>query len=171
MDYDERKEALENARRAGQEPSPVSNSNNKSESIRNTMKTAKNIAKAVTPMGFLSLLTKVSIFKDIPLACAFGFAILKDILDLALGFTVILPAILSILCSIFIFMMMLLSGGINKTKMARNILKGSVLIGGSIIDSLPGIDFFPFETITVLIVYLLILSERASAERIKEESA
>lgn len=141
--------ALDEARR---KPSPVNN-----------VEAAKNLAKAATPMGTFSALKQVDFLKDIPFFCAFGAAILKYILDLIFFETIILPILFSILCSIFIFMMMFLAGANKKMKSARGFLKGGFIISGGIFDAIPGLDFLPIEFVTVGIIYYMTLSERANA--------
>jgi len=168
-------QALEDARRQDQERQQPSNAREKyNRSFDNdrkrqknaeTANTVKNLAKAVTPMGVFSLLKHANLLKDMPFVCAFGFAILKDILDLVFNETIILGALFSIFCSIFIFMMLLLAGSNGKRKLASGFLKTGLLIGGGVADSLPGLGFLPIETITVFAIYILVLSERANAEK------
>jgi hypothetical protein len=123
----------------------------------------------ITPSGIFSSLKQINLLKDIPFACALGFAILKDLLDFVLAPTVILSMLGSILCSIFIFMMLILAKASEERKTAsRFITKILVIIGGGVVDSLPGIDFLPIETITIIIIYILVLSERAQAEKISQ---
>lgn len=130
-----------------------------------SMKAAGNLPKAKTPWGFFSLLKHASLLKDMPFVSAFGFAILKDITDFIFNETVILGIVFSIICSIFIFMMLLLVGSGSKRGSANGLLKkGGVLMVGGVVDSLPGLGFFPTETATVLTVYLMTLQERANAE-------
>lgn len=152
MDYSERLNSARNEGARQEKPIPVSN----------PIDTAKNLSKAATPMGFFSLLTKASIFKDLPFACAYCFAILKDSLDLVFGITVIVPILFSIFCSIFIYMMMLLAGSTGKKNSIVRSLKWIVLIGGGLADSFPGAAFFPIATLTVTIIYVLTLSERSN---------
>jgi len=114
-------------------------------------------------------LKQVDFLKDVPFFCAFGFAILKDILDIVFALTgvlIILSMLLSILCSIFIFMMLLLTGSSGKQGVAKGLAKkGLSIIGGGLIDLIPGLSILPAATITVGIVYFMTLSERASAEK------
>lgn len=130
---------------------------------------AKKMTKAVTPMGVLSVLKQASLLKDMPFVCAFGFALLKDALDVVENLTVafyILSLIGSILCSIFIFMMLLLAGSSGKKKGAKGFAKKIIpLIGGGAVDALPGIGVLPIETITVCIIYVMVLFERAEDEK------
>ena len=133
----------------------------KQQSSNSNIDTAKNLAKTATPMGFFSALKKVDFLKDIPFFCAFGFAILKDLLDLVFAETFILSILFSILCSIFIFMMLMLAGSSGKRKGTQGLVKKSLtLIGGGVMDSIPGLDFLPIETVTVGIIYYMALAER-----------
>lgn len=137
-----------------------------SDNAKNPTDSAKNLAKSATPMGFFSLLKQVNLLRDMPFFCAFGFAILKDLLDLVFAPTVILSILFSILCSIFIFMMLMLAGSSGKRKGAKGFIKKAItLAGGGIADSIPGIDFLPIETVTVGIIYFMALSERANEEK------
>jgi hypothetical protein len=125
---------------------------------------AKKIAEiAKNPVGLLS---QVSIFNDIPYIVAFGMAILKDILDLAvIGALPGIGTVLTIIASITIFFMMLLSGSGSSKKMAGGMIKkGLVLAGGTIFEMVGfGLNFFPMETATVLLVYLMELADRKKA--------
>lgn len=149
----------EKLREARQEDSGQSKNGNAS-----ATDTAKNLTKAATPMGFFSVLKKIDFSKDIPFFCAFGFAILKDILDIVFtgtGGLIPLSMLFSILCSIFIFMMLLLAGSSGKKGMASGLLKkGGFLIGGGVVDAMPGVGMFPAETATVGVIYCMTLSER-----------
>jgi hypothetical protein len=69
------------------------------------------------------------------------------------------------LCSIFIGMMILLSGNSGKNKKSKTVFKKILMLGGgTLIEFIPGIDFFPVESATVLMLYVSVLSERANAE-------
>ncbi len=131
-----------------------------------TAKVAKDLAAVATPMGALSLLKQVDFIGDMPYVAALGAALLKDLLDFVLAETVILPIIFSALCTIFIFMMMLLVGANGKKKGASKwISKIGLLSVGGIADSIPAIDFMPIETITVAMVYVMELIERKGASK------
>jgi len=122
---------------------------------------AGDAVSAATPMGAFSLLKQINFMTDMPYAAAFGSALLKDLLDLVDAETVILPIIFSILCSIFIFMMLLLVGANGNKKFANKLLKKTgILIAAGIGDSIPGIDFIPTESLTVAYLYFMELSER-----------
>ncbi|EKE19874.1 MAG: hypothetical protein ACD_8C00094G0018 [uncultured bacterium] len=149
------------------------------ESVKDIAKTAKNVAGAAagSPVAALSLAKdalslgkQINLMADMPFVAAFGGALLKDLLDFIAGPTIILAVLFSILCSIFIFMMLLLVNSNSKRGMASSLIKkGLVLIGGGIADSIPGIDFFPIESLTVAVIYYLTLLERKNAP--KERSA
>ena len=61
-------------------------------------------------------------------------------------------------------MMLLLAGSSGKKKGASKFIqKGLAILGGGIADSIPGLDFLPIETISVLAVYYMTLVERKDA--------
>lgn len=136
--------------------------NNAAEKARSLVQDA---AKLGTPMGAISLVKQINFLGDIPYAAAMGAAILKDISDLVLvGSLPGLGTVITIMCSIFIFMMMLLVGAGEKKKMFKGMFKrGGAIIAGALVGFMPGLNFLPEETITVIAVYVLTLSERAHA--------
>ncbi|HAS00043.1 MAG: hypothetical protein US57_C0004G0037 [Candidatus Moranbacteria bacterium GW2011_GWC2_37_73] len=151
------------------------NEDGKDGSIKDVAKTAKNVAgtMAGSPKAAISLAKdSISIGKyinpiaDMPFVAAFGAALLKDLLDSVAGPTVILAILFSILCSIFIFMMLLLVSANSKRGMASSFIKkGLILIGGGIVDSIPGINFLPVESLTVAVIYFLTLVERKNSAK------
>ena len=86
-------------------------------------------------------------------------------LDFIFNGTVILGIILTILCFIFVYMMMQLAGFNEGLMVANGMTKGIVLIGGGVTDSLPGVGFAPAATMTVMTIYLITLSDRANANK------
>jgi hypothetical protein len=131
--------------------------------LKNPANTAKNIAESATPA---SLLKQIDIMSDMPYIAALGAALIKDLLDFVAAPTVVLSVLFSILCSIFIFMMLMLVDASGKRKVAKTFLKkiGFLLFGG-ILDSIPGIDFLPIESLTVAVIYYLTLVERKNAAK------
>lgn len=143
------------------------NTENKKVNVNGSLKdTVGNVAKVLNPVGAVSTLKQINFLMDMPFVAAFGAALLKDLLDSVAGPTVILAILFSILCSIFIFMMLLLVSANDKRGMAKSLMKrGIILIGGGVIDSIPGINFLPIESLTVAIIYFLTLVERKNAQK------
>jgi hypothetical protein len=137
----------------------------KNSSTLSIEQSAKDIAESATPMGAVSLFKQIDIMSDMPYIAALGAALLKDLLDLVAAPTVVLSILFSILCSIFIFMMLMLVDANGKRKGAKKFLGkiGTLLLGG-IADSIPGIDFLPIESLTVAVIYYLTLVERKNAK-------
>lgn len=136
--------------------------------VSSAINTAKNLSKLATPGGIFSVLKQISFFKDIPFFCAIGAAILKDIVDSVLNLTVVFAVVASVCCSFFIFFMLLLAGASEKKEQARGIikliLKPLIIALGGAADSIPGIGFLPIESITAILIYILVLFERAGEE-------
>jgi hypothetical protein len=124
--------------------------------------TAKSMAKAVTPWGAMALAKKIDFSKDMFFVPAFIAAVFKDILDFAfIGSLPAIGTVITLCISIFIWFMMLLAGASGKGKVVKGMIKRSmVLIGGTMAEFLFGLNFLPIETITVGIIYFMILSER-----------
>jgi hypothetical protein len=108
---------------------------------------------------------------DWPYVAALFVALLKDILDfVGVGSLPAIGTVVTIICSIFIFFMMLLvPGSQGKRKMAVAFLKSPIgryvlLLLGSIVEMIFGIDFLPVETAVVLVAYWMLLSERKESE-------
>lgn len=124
----------------------------------------KDAVKSANPTGAVSLLKQVDLLGDMPMVAALGAALLKDFSDLVFN-VVLIGGLFSILCSIFIFMMMFLAGAGEKRKAARGLMKkGLFLVAGGLADGIPGLGFLPIETLTVGVVYLMILAERKAGE-------
>ena len=144
------------------------NTGENSGGVSNAINTAKNLSKLATPGGIFSVLKQISFFKDIPFFCAIGFAVLKDLVDSVLNLTVVLAVVTSACCSFFIFFMLLLAGESKKRKQAKGIVKSMlkplIIIAGGTADSIPGIGFLPIESITAIVIYILVLFERAGEE-------
>jgi high-affinity Fe2+/Pb2+ permease len=139
------------------------------------IKTAKALAKSTTPWGFFSLLREGNPFMDWMYGIAIFFAILKDILDFlnltGIGYIIVFVA--TICCSIIIAMAMLLGSFANgagraQQKMIRSWL---TLLIGTTVELIPGVDFIPLETFTVLVVYFMLLADRKVAREEQEQEA
>jgi hypothetical protein len=100
---------------------------------------------------------------------AFMAAILKDLLDIsqATGILYILVLVTTLCCSIFIAMMMILGSFTHSGtgRVQRKIIRSwLVLLSGTTAELLFGVNFLPIETLTVLIIYVLMLMERKQAQ-------
>lgn len=144
--------------------------------IKGVASAAKNIAEVATPMGAFSLLGQINFIGDMPYVAALGAAMFKDLLDLTfLGSLPGVGTVLTICCSIFIGMMLYLSEVDGKTKKkARRIVKIiksrtgkkiAIIIGGTILESVLGINFFPVESAIVIVIYALTLLDRKNAQQ------
>ena len=189
MPYDEqKKQVLENARSEDQRKEFIKKSQKKKQGkaqktlnkyspnrnasqARNTINQAKNLAKSATSWGAISLMSQVKI-SDFSYFLALIAAILKDLLDLAeaTGIGYALVVILTFLASIFIAFMMILAsfseGGQGSQRIKRKIIRSwLILIAGTIIELIPGIDFLPIESLSVVIIFALALSARKEAKK------
>jgi hypothetical protein len=66
-------------------------------------------------------------------------------------------------------MMMLLVGSGNKKKAVSGMFKkGGLILGGTLVEFLPGLDFLPIETLTVAGIYYLTLVERMHNSKVNK---
>ena len=177
----QRKDKLENARKtelpAGNEQQNEvekekgENLHNQLEKVHQLNKNANDLKKAVSPVGMFKLASRINILTDMPYMFAIGAGLFKDILDFGfLGSLPVVGTVLTICASIFIFMMMILAGTSKKHKSFKgSIKKGGMLIGGTIVEILFGINFLPVETLTAGLLYFTDLSER-SKENVEFEN-
>jgi hypothetical protein len=144
----------------------------KARSDKNEMRQMAGTAKQVLKGGGVS--TAVSLFAQMkPLNdwmyfLAIMMAMLKDILDILTlsGVLYILVIVITFLTSIFIALMMILgefSTGIGRQKQ-KMIRKWLVLLFGTTSEMIIGLNFLPITTLTVAIVYALVLLERKNAK-------
>jgi hypothetical protein len=129
---------------------------------------AKKAADAAKS-GF-ALLRHIDMFKDWLFLLAFFAALLKDISDFALiGSFPGWGTVISLCCSILIFFLILLAGAGEKRSSTKAMVKKIMtMMGGTLAEFLPGINFLPIETIIVIYIYIIVLAERKTAE---EEAA
>lgn len=130
-----------------------------------TIKSAKNMINNATPWGLFSIMRQGNILSDWPYALALIAAILKDILDLAevTGVGYALVIVFTFLCSIFIAMMMMLGGSSGARRQQKIIRSWLILLSGTTAELIFGIDLLPIETLTVCIIYFLMLVDRKEA--------
>jgi hypothetical protein len=135
---------------------------------RNAVNQAKNTVKNVT--STLSLAKQIQPGNDWPYILAFFVAVLKDLLDfVGIGSFPAIGSAVSIICSIFIFFMMLLAGSGKRGRAARALLKGPMgrflLLGaGTLVEMLFGLNFLPVETAVVAGAYWMLLNERRMSQ-------
>jgi hypothetical protein len=142
-------------------------------SARNDNKVFKNVPKtsplAIAKAGTqeikiaFSLSAQLDPLLDWLYGIALALAILKDILDLVgIGSLPAIGTAVTLMISFCIGFVMLITGSRKMTKAARGIIKRlGVLIGGTVIEMLFGINFLPVETLVVIIVFYMTLRERA----------
>lgn len=120
----------------------------------------------------LALLGQVNLLKDTPYFAAMISSLIKEIFDIILSFTFIMPIIFSLLNVIFGIMMMQLAKFSEKEKVrSRLMVRVIIYFVGSLIDGLPGISMIPMSILTTLIVYFITLYERANAEKTEKAAA
>lgn len=125
---------------------------------------AGQLMELATPGGMFSLAKQISVFSDMPFVAALGAAIFKDLLD-GLFNVMLIGAFFSVLYTIFSFLMLLLAGANGKKGAAGGMIKkGLILLGGGLIDAIPGIGFLPIETLTIGVIYLMTLAERKNSK-------
>lgn len=137
---------------------------------KNIQSEAKKVSKAMeslTPWGAFSVLSQISFFSDWMYGLALFAAILKDLLDMieATGIGYFIVIVFTLLCSIFIALMMILGSFTNGTgRFQQKIIRSwLILIAGTTAELLFGVNVLPIETLTVMLVYLLMLSDRKAA--------
>jgi hypothetical protein len=91
-----------------------------------------------------------------------SFALLKDILDIALaaipGVDIVVPFIMSVMLTMLTIVALLITGSDLKNRgLAKYILSMSI---GFIAEALPGLDWLPMAFIEVILVYCLTLFDR-----------
>jgi hypothetical protein len=152
------KERLQNARKSG--------NGGKKAATGQSLQDAKNLGKNVSPVATLSLFKQIDFTGDIPYAIALLMAVLKDISDFVfIGSLPGLGTVISICCSIFIWMMMFIVGAGEKKKVAGKwIRKILTLLGGTVGEMITAINFLPIETIMVGFLYYMVLSDRKNAK-------
>lgn len=135
---------------------------------KDTIKSAKNLIKSATPWGIFSLMSQGSIFSDWMYGLALFAAVFKDLFDLieVTGIGYIIVIITTFCCSIFIAFMMILGSFSNGFgRMQQKVIRSwLVLLGGTTAELLFGVNFLPIETLTVLIIYAMLLSDRKQSK-------
>jgi len=129
--------------------------------LKNKADQAKNLAKSASPMGALKLASQIQV-SDVLFVIPVSAAVLKDVSDVILiGSLPGLGTVVSICCSITIGLFTIVLGGGGAKKSAKGSTKIILfLIGGTLVEMVPGVDFVPVETVTAVLVYILVLQQR-----------
>lgn len=136
----------------------------------NTIKSARGMIESATPWGIIALMFQANILSDWPYALALIAAILKDIFDLAevTGVGYALVFVFTFMCGIWIAMMMMLAGDKRGGKQRKIIRSWLILLSGTTMEMIFGLDLLPIETVTVLIIYALALIDRKQSSEEKK---
>jgi hypothetical protein len=150
---------------------------NKLNSLRkNAPGLAKNMAKGGPvgiAMSILKIMAQVDLSKDwlfIPLLAS--FALLKDILDIALGAIpgvgIAVSFITEIMLLCFTIIALLISGSDLKNRGVAKYIAGLAI--GFIAEIIPGIGWLPIAFIQALVLYGMVLLDRAIAPKAERKS-
>ncbi|MFA6973951.1 MAG: hypothetical protein WC238_04430 [Parcubacteria group bacterium] len=112
----------------------------------------------------LALFSYVNPFMDWLFGIAIILAILKDILDfVGVGSLPGIGTVITLIVSLSIAFVMLLTGSASKIKISKTGRKFMVLIGGTIVEMIFGIDFAPIETTMAVYIFYSTLKSRQEA--------
>lgn len=103
---------------------------------------------------------------------ALSAALLKDILDLvALGSLPGIGTVITLMATITIWAVMIITGNaFHAYKKRRLIIRYGVLIVGTLIEMVFGLDFIPVETAMVVYIYVSVLQDRREATMAEQEA-
>ena len=133
---------------------------------RSPLQKAKSVAKKVSPFHTVALINYFNYWLDWLYGIALSVAILKDILNYTgLGSLPGIGTVLTWMASITIFAIMLITGNTGKAKWARRI---GVWLFATFLEMIFGIDFIPWETFMVIIVYWMVLDDRRTTAEAKK---
>jgi uncharacterized membrane protein len=150
----------------------MSNEQNHSENLKNKQKghrlrsVTKNVKDAAQTLALLSYLNP---FIDWLFGIALTLAVLKDILDFTgIGSFPVIGTAITLAVSLSIAGIMFITGSASKIKIIKSGKKFIVLIGGTFIEMIFGIDFAPVETMMVIYIFYATLQERRVAAEEKK---
>jgi len=135
-------------------------------------KLPKNPVQAARFVANKVLLAKyLNPFIDWLYGIALAAALLKDILDfVGIGSFPAIGTVVTIMASIVIWTVMIITGSAFKAiKKRRLIMRYGVLVVGTLIEMVFGIDFLPIETVMVIYIFVSTLEDRRDAEIRAEE--
>lgn len=134
----------------------------------------KNPGQAARFIASKALLSKyMNPFIDWLYGIALAAALLKDILDfVGVGSLPAIGTVVTLLASIVIWTVMIITGSAFKAiRKRRFIARYGVLVLGTLIEIIFGIDFLPIETAMVIYIFVSTLEDRRDAENEAEEEA
>lgn len=141
----------------------------KPKSFGDFKKSLKNLSPTGAIKGLASSLAYIELF-DVLFAFVLMFAVLKDLADIFISLIpyigLILSLFVSIFCAIFIFLIMFFLGAGANKKIARRLV---VIFVGTLIDTVPLVNFFPTETAIVIITFFMVLKERKEKAEEKKQ--
>ncbi len=132
-----------------------------------TVKDAVGIAKAVSD-PFILRFARIG---DWPYFVAWLLALLKDLLDLVgIGSLPAIGTVITICVSITAFLLSLLVDTGKAKMVTKMFTKVIILLSGTTVEFLFGLNFVPWETAAVSMMYLLTLQERKTEKKNKKSN-
>jgi hypothetical protein len=132
-----------------------------------TVKDAVGIAKAVSD-PFILRFARIG---DWPYFIAWFLALLKDLLDLiGVGSLPAIGTVITICVSIAVFLLSLLVDTGRAKMVTKMFTKVIILLSGTTVELLFGLNFIPWETVAVSMMYLLTLQERKTEKKNKKSN-
>jgi hypothetical protein len=132
------------------------------QNIRRNIPTSP-IAAAKSVAGAVSLTRYINPFMDWLFGIALALALLKDILDfVGIGSLPAIGTVVTIIVSLSIGFIMLLTGSLATARWVRRV---GILLFGSLVEIVFGLNFLPVETTIVIIVFYMTLKSRAEEAR------
>lgn len=114
-----------------------------------------------------SLVQYVNPFMDWLYGIALAVAILKDILDfVGIGSLPAIGTVITIMTSFVIGFIMFMTGSFFTARWARRV---GILLVGSFVEIIFGVNFLPVETTIVILVFYMTLKSRAESEKKKNQ--
>jgi hypothetical protein len=144
---------------------PAISDTNQSRSPRTNTQKIKDTFDAVSLMKYFDP------FMDWLFGIALCFALFKDISDfVGLGSLPVIGTLITFMVSSIIGGIMFITGSTGKVANAKRIVKSlakkwGALIAGTAVEMFFGLNFFPFETLVVAVVFYLTLQERMLADK------
>jgi hypothetical protein len=134
---------------------------------KSPLKKARAIARKVSLVKYLNP------FIDWLYGIALAAALLKDIMDLVgIGSLPGIGTVITLMATITIWAVMIITGSAFKAiKKRRLVMRYGVLVAGTLIEMVFGIDFLPIETFMVIYIFVSALEDRRDAKEKADEKA